>query len=161
MCGNTCPPSWHNLAHIFEHGSTWYLKTINSHSSECTSFSDLNTPVLQLILISLPLYISTWSHLKYQGQHGLEKKCQQEKLHSNGNISKTSAHLGPESEKNNWKHTHLVDVCITRVNVCFFFLPSGISLEIIHNYVTVLYDIEFGSKTKQAQGLASSVHSFF
>lgn len=29
--------------------------------------------VLELILISLPLYLSTWSHLKYQSQNGLRK----------------------------------------------------------------------------------------
>jgi len=33
-----------------------------------------------------------------------EKKCQQENVHSGGNISMIAAHLGPESEKFNLKH---------------------------------------------------------
>lgn len=91
----------------------------------------------------------------------IEKKCQQDDFHSSGNISMTSAHLGQESEKFNLKHKHLVDIRITWVNVHFFFLPSGVFLEIIHNYITILYDVGFGSKTKQAQGLTSSFYSFF
>lgn len=134
----------HQLPQFWMHLIFW-----SEHS--CVTVNTYQLATLPFNLFTLEISRSTWT----------EKKCQQEKLHSNGNISKTSAHLGPESEKNNWKHTHLVDVCITWVNVHFFFLPSGISLEIIHTYVTVLYDIELGSKTKQAQGLASSVHSFF
>lgn len=116
MCGNTCPPSWHNLVHIFEHGSTSCLKTAHSHSTECTLFPDLNICVtvntyhlvtLSLNMISPEILRSTW----------IEKNRQQENFHYRGNISKISAHLGPESEKLNLKHKHLVDLHITWVNV--------------------------------------------
>ena len=117
----------------------------------CVTVNTYQLTTLSFNMITPEISRSTW----------IEKKCQQENLHSSDNISMTSAHLGPKSEKCNLKHKHLADVHITWVNVHFFFLPSGISLDIIQNYITILYDVEFESKTKQAQGLTSSFHSFF
>lgn len=122
MCVKTCPPSWHNLADIFEHGSTEYLKIINSHSTESTIFSDLNIHVLKLILISLPLYISARSHVKYQGKHGLRKSVSKNTFVVIDCILMPSVHLGPKPERLNWKHNHVVDAHIV-LSECPSLLP--------------------------------------